>query len=181
MSLTDTDGDGGRGRILLTIWVDADSVPRDIRPLLLRRAASLREYEGVRIEVRFVAVRAPADIPASLLTLAGPGEGAADRSIEEHCAPADIVVTRDIPFAERIVVNGAHAINDRGEVFTSENIAERRSLRDAMASLRAVGIAPPSPKGSRRSAADTKSFADGLERLIVRAVREKKSIVFGEK
>ncbi len=163
-----------RGAPVLTIWVDADSAPRDIRPLLLRRAAAQREYEGVRVDVRFIAARALSDIPDSLLTLVDPGQGAADREIEARCAPSDIVVTRDIPFAERIVAKGGHAINDRGESFSSENIAQRRSIRDAMASLRELGIAPASPKGSHRTAADTKRFADGLERLVLRAAREKK-------
>lgn len=169
--------DSARVSGAITLWVDADSVPRDLRPLLVRRAAARREYEGILVEVRFIAARAPADIPQALLTLVDPGEGAADRAIEERCTVADIVVTRDIPFAERIVASGAHAINDRGDIFTREAVAERRSLRDAMASLREVGIAPPSPRGSRRSSADTKRFADGLERLIVRAVREKRLLL----
>jgi len=168
------EGESSHGGLALTIWVDADSAPRDIRPLLLRRAAARREYEAVRVDVHFVAARAPSDIPDSLLSLVEPGEGAADREIEARCAPSDIVVTRDIPFAERIIAKGGHAINDRGEVFTPENIAQRRSLRDTMASLRELGIAPASPKGSHRDATDTKRFADGLERLVVRAVREKK-------
>ncbi len=170
------EGERSQGSLTLTIWVDADSAPRDIRPLLLRRAVAHREYEGVVVDVRFVAVRAPADIPNSLLTLVDPGEGAADHEIEARSSPSDIVVTRDIPFAERIIAKGGHAINDRGEIFSSENIAQRRSLRDAMASLRELGIAPASPKGSHRDALDTKRFADGLERLVVRAVREKKRL-----
>lgn len=171
-----SEGDNPRGSLVLAIWVDADSVPKDIRPLLLRRATAQRAYEGVRVDVRFVAARALSDIPDSLLTVVEPGKGAADAAIEERLAAADIVVTRDIPFAERVLTKGGLAINDRGETFTRENIAPRRSLRDAMASLRELGIAPASPKGSRRSAADTKRFADGIERLIVRAVREKKRL-----
>jgi len=105
--------------------------------------------------------------------LVEPGEGAADRYIETHAASLDIVVTRDIPMAERLVQRSVYVVNDRGDIFTAENVGERRSIRDAMATLRAAGLAPPSPKGPRRSAAETKRFADALERLIVRAVRAK--------
>jgi hypothetical protein len=44
-----------------------------------------------------------------------------------------------------------------------------------MAELRAVGIAQSSPKGSQRTSAETKRFADALERTIVKAARLKKA------
>jgi len=66
-------------------------------------------------------------------------------------------------------------LNDRGDIFTKETIAERRSIRDAMEALRAGGIAPPSPRANLRTPADAKRFADALERLIVRAVKMKKA------
>lgn len=160
---------------LLTIWVDADSIPKDIRPLLIRRALERREYGGIMVCVQFVAARAPADIPHTVFVRVEPGEGATDHYIEANAAPLDIVVTRDIPFAERLVQRSVYVVNDRGDTFTAENVGERRSIRDAMATLRAAGLAPPSPKGSRRSAAETKRFADALERTIVRAVHEKTS------
>ena len=159
---------------VLTIWVDADSLPRDIRPLLIRRAIARRVYDATEIAVRFVAAVVPPDIPREYLSLVAPGEGAADSFIESAVTPSDIVVTRDIPLAERLVARSAYAINDRGDIFTRENVAERRSLRDAMAALRSSGLAPPSPKGSRRTQTETKRFADALERLIVLAVRSKK-------
>lgn len=159
----------------ITIWVDADSLPKDIQPLLIRRACAQREYEGTRVAVRFVAARPPPDIPEEFLDLVEASEGAADRAIENRCEAGDIVVTRDIPFAERIVARHAYAINDRGKIYTSKNIAERRSIRDAMTSLRESGVAAPSPRRSARSKTDTKQFADGLEKLIVRAAREKQS------
>ena len=162
-----------QGSRMLTIWVDADSIPRDIRPFLIRRALAPRNYEGTRVSVLFVAARAPADIPREFLVLVEPGKGAADRYIETHAASLDIVVTRDIPMAERLIQRSVYVVNDRGDIFTAENVGERRSIRDAMATLRAAGLAPPSPKGPRRSASETKRFADALERLIVRAVRAK--------
>ncbi|MEN6296676.1 MAG: DUF188 domain-containing protein [Rectinema sp.] len=168
------DGQNAHGCHTLTIWADADSLPKDIRPFLIKRAWTRRDYEDIRVLVQFVAARAPADIPREFLVLVEPGEGAADRYIEAHAAPYDIVVTRDIPFAERLVGRSVHAMNDRGDTFTTENIAERRSLRDAMVSLRSAGLAPPSPKNSQRTQTETKHFADALERLVVRAVRGKK-------
>lgn len=147
----------------MTIWVDGDSAPRDIRPILVRRAAT--------IPVLFVSTRRLPDLPPSFLTLVPPGPDAADRYIEENAATGDLIVTRDIPFAERLAEAGKAAINDKGELFTRDKAAERRSLRDAAAELRLLGIAPPSPKGSHRTAKETKQFADGLDRALAALTR----------
>lgn len=142
----------------MTIWVDADSAPRDIRPILVRRGAS--------VPVRFVSARKLPDVPLAFAALVPAGPDAADRYIEEHAALGDLVVTRDIPFAERMTAAGIVALNDRGELFTKENVVERRSLRDAAAELRLLGIASASPKGSHRTPKETKLFADGLDRAL---------------
>ena len=158
----------------ITIWVDADSLPKDIRPMLIRRAMAKRKYDGVTILVRFVASQNLLEIPGDYLILVQPGEGAADLYIETHAEQNDIAITRDIPLAERLLAHSVNPMNDRGDIFTAENISERRSLRDAMAYMRDSGIAPPSPNGNLRKPSDIKSFADGLEKLIVQSVRSKR-------
>lgn len=158
----------------LTIWIDADSLPRDLRPLLARRVLNPRSYDSVQVVLHFVASRPQAGLPEHALTLVPPGPGAVDAWIEAHAQPGDIVMTRDIPLAERLIGLGVLVLNDRGDMFTKENIAERRSIRDAMEALRARGIAPPSPRANLRTPADAKRFADALERLIVRAARARK-------
>lgn len=144
----------------MTIWVDADSVPRDIRPLLARRSSIC--------VVRFIATRRLPDMPPDLVTIVPAGPDSADTFIETSATLGDLVVTRDIPFAERLAERGISVLNDRGELFSKETIAERRSLRDAAAQLRLLGIAPESPKGSRRGARETRLFADGLEKALAR-------------
>ena len=139
--------------------------PRDIRPILLRRGRS--------IPIRFIASRKLSDLPESMLTLVPEGKDSADHFIENNAALGDLVVTRDIIFAERLVESGIAAINDRGELFTKENAAERRSLRDSAAELRFQGLAPASPKGSQRSAKETKRFADGLDRALAALQKQK--------
>ncbi len=142
----------------MTIWVDGDSAPRDIRPILVRRSAA--------IPVRFVSVRKLPDVPASLTVLVPAGADSADHYIEENATLDDLVVTRDIPFAERLANLGIATLSDRGVLYTKENAAERRSLRDATAEMRLLGIVPPQPKGSHRTAKETKQFADGLDRAL---------------
>ncbi len=142
----------------MTIWVDGDSAPRDIRPILVRRSAA--------IPVRFVSVRKLPDVPAALTVLVPAGADSADHYIEENATAEDLVVTRDIPFAERLANLGIATLSDRGVLYTKENASERRSLRDATAEMRLLGIMPPQPKGSHRTAKETKQFADGLDKAL---------------
>ena len=151
----------------MTIWIDGDSVPRDIRQLLVRRAANSAAGPGA-LSLVFVSSVRLSDIPEEILRLVEPGADAADKSIESGAEPGDLVVTRDIPFAERLAARGVAVMNDKGDFFTKDSVAERRSLRDAAAELRLLGMAPPSPRGSQRTPRDTKRFADTLDRTLSR-------------
>lgn len=161
----------------MTIWVDGDSVPRDIRQILVRRAANSGTSSGSAsgsdpaqdaLALFFVSTVKLSDIPADILHRVEPGTDAADRSIEGRALPGDLVITRDILFAERLAVRDIAVMNDRGDLFTKDTVAERRSLRDVAAELRLLGMAPPSPRGSRRTPRETKRFADALDRTLSR-------------
>lgn len=156
----------------MTIWADGDSIPRDVRRILLQRKELNQESNGSPLcRLCFITtVRLP-DVPLKLITKVSPGPDAADTFIEENAMPGDVVITRDIPFMERLAEKGILALNDRGELITRENCAERRSLRDASLALRNQGLLPELPKGSQRTAADTKRFADSLDRLLTRLLK----------
>jgi uncharacterized protein YaiI (UPF0178 family) len=149
----------------VTIWVDGDSIPRDLRALLLKRHGK-ELSPGETMELRFVSGRNLPDIPPALIIGVEPGPDAADEAILSAALPGDLVVTRDIPFASHAVSKGLACINDRGDVFSESTVAERRSLRDAAAELRLLGIAPASPRGNSRTARDVKRFADALDRTL---------------
>lgn len=152
----------------VTIWIDGDSLPRDIRALILRRQGK-RSPSGMGVfDVRFVGTRILPDIPIDRWTGVAPGQDAVDLYIEAQAQPGDLVVTRDIPFAERILAKGVDCVNDRGEQFHPRTIAERRSLRDAAAELRLLGLAPQPGKAGSRKETDKKRFANGLDKILSR-------------
>lgn len=162
----------------MTIWADGDSLQADVRRLICRRARA--EADAARVsgrEPRFAAVFAAARMPSLEL---GPGveaaqaearEGGADDLIASRAAAGDLAVTRDLPLAERLAELGLRVLNDRGEVFTAENARERRSLRDRALELRALGLAPPSPRQASWGPREFKAFADALDRELARACR----------
>jgi len=144
----------------MRIWIDADSCPRQVREIVAR--ASQRKG----IAAIFVANRAIPVTPAETVHLitVGPGEGSADDYIYGHSEATDLVVTRDIPLAARLIERDMRVLNDRGDLYTRENIRERLSVRDFMHELRANGLVPEKTKhfGQR----EIKRFADAFDREL---------------
>jgi uncharacterized protein YaiI (UPF0178 family) len=147
------------------IFVDADSCPRPAREAVLR--AALRRG----IPAVFAANRPIPGIEGEGITmeLCPPGEGSADNRIAALARPGDLVLTRDIPLASRLVEAGAAVLDDRGRVYTRENIRERLSLRDFMVGLAQRGLAPERIAAYGRR--ELKSFTDSFDRLLSRLSR----------
>jgi hypothetical protein len=146
------------------VFVDGDSCPAPVRDVLERSA----DNRGVT--VTFFANRVlPAVRPNRMVIVEG---GEVDDEIVAGIREADadetiLVVTRDIPLAERVLKSGAAAINDRGEAFNLSTIAHRRSIRDASAEIRAAGLETMSTR-SNYGKRELKAFADTLDRVLTR-------------
>ena len=127
----------------MTIFVDADAFPRLARDILLRASQRLS------VPVTFVANRF-VQLPASnLLTciIAPEGPDQADDRIVELANKGDLVITADVPLANRVVTKGALALDPRGVLYTTDNIKERLATRDLMANLRDSGLVTGGPAG----------------------------------
>jgi uncharacterized protein YaiI (UPF0178 family) len=152
----------------MKIFVDADSCPKPARLLILRAAARMS------LTAVFAANRPIPGIAGSgaVMEVCPAGEGAADDRIAELARPGDLVVTRDIPLASRLVETAIPVIDDRGQVYTRENIREKLSLRDFKVGLAdsGLGMARTASYGKR----ELKNFADALDRLLVRLIRDEK-------
>jgi uncharacterized protein YaiI (UPF0178 family) len=142
------------------ILVDADSCPRPARELVLRSSAR------TGIKALFVANRPIPGITGenALMEICPAGEGAADDRIVELARPGDLVLTRDIPLAERLVEKDVGVLDDRGRTYSKENIRELRSLRDFMVGLaeNSLGMERTAGYGKR----ELKAFADSFDREI---------------
>lgn len=146
------------------VIVDADSCPREVRDILNRWA------DRGRCTVLFLAGRALSDIPAGRFDLIA--SHSVDEEIIARLTETDerhrsrtVVVTRDIPLAERCLPFGATVMNDRGDTFSPETIRERRSLRDRNAEIRAAGLEEIS-RGRTFSHKEVKRFSDALDRAL---------------
>ena len=94
---------------------------------------------------------------------------AADDWIAERCGNGDIVITSDIPLADRCIKAGATALNHNGKAFTPNSIGITLATRDLMAHLREVGeITSGSPAFNRQ---DRSRFLQALENAIQSLIR----------
>jgi uncharacterized protein YaiI (UPF0178 family) len=146
----------------MKILVDADSCPKDARELTLRTA----ERRG--IQAVFAANRPIPGIDGKHVTMeiCPPGENSADDRIVTLAQAGDLAVTRDLALAKRLLEKDVVVVDDRGRVFTRDNINELLSLRDFVVGLAENGL------GVERTASygkkERKAFADSLDRQLTK-------------
>ncbi len=150
----------------MKIWVDADACPAVIKEILFKAA------ERKQVEMILVAnkqIRIPSSRFIKFLKVTA-GFDVADNEIVKRLETSDLVITADIPLAAEVIAKGGHAINPRGELYTTDNIRERLSMRDFMDGLRATGVETGGPAPLGRG--DRQSFANQLDRFLTRHVKK---------
>lgn len=145
----------------MTLWMDADAAPRDVKEVVFRAAK--------RVELRTVLVAnqrmsTPLNNPHVTAVVVPGGPDVADRYIVEHASEGDLAVTADIPLAADLVEKGLIVLDPRGDRYSEENVRERLSVRDFMASLRDAGVETGGPKPY--GPADKRAFANALDRTL---------------
>ncbi len=131
------------------VFVDADGCP--VKEEVYRVAARHRVPVTLVSNSR---MRVP---PFEWITLVVVRSGfdVADDWIASHAGQGDVVVTSDIPLADRCLKKGAKALTPKGNAFTLESIGEAMAGRELLAFLRETGTvtggpAPFSPKDRSR-------------------------------
>ena len=97
------------------------------------------------------------------------GPDVADDWIAERAGPGDVVITADIPLADRCLKAGAQALKSNGQAFTADSIGSALAGRMVGEHLRSMGVATsgPPPFGPR----DRSNFLQALDQAVVRARR----------
>jgi len=95
------------------------------------------------------------------------GPDLADDWIAERAATGDIVITADIPLADRCLKAGAQALKSNGQAFSPDSIGSALASRMVGEHLRSMGVATsgPPPFGP----ADRSRFLQALDTAVVRA------------
>ena len=146
----------------MQIWVDADACPKAIKDILYRVA------ERTTITTTLVAnqyLQTPPSRYIKLLQVKS-GYDVADNEIVKRLSEGDLVITADIPLAALVVEKGGHALNPRGELYTTANIKERLAMRNLMEELRDNGFDIGGPTTFNQG--DRQIFAAALDTFIAK-------------
>ena len=146
----------------MQIFVDADAFPGVIGELLFRAV------ERVRVPLVMVSNqyrKVPQSGYISSITVSA-GIDVADDHIVEMVQPGDLVITADIPLADRVVGKGGYALDPRGELYTEKNIKQKLAMRNLMDILRNGGMITGGPSSFGKK--DIQAFANQLDRFLTR-------------
>ena len=146
----------------MQLWVDADACPVVIKEILFRAAERT-------CSLLTLVANQPIRVPSSqyIKTIQVPaGFDVADNEIVRRLEAGDLVITADIPLAAEVIEKGGHALNPRGELYTTENIKARLNMRDFMDTLRSSGINTGGPPAISQS--DRQAFANNLDRFLAK-------------
>ncbi len=117
----------------MPIYVDADACP--VKEEVYRVA---RRHEVKVYVVANAIMRVPDEELIELVTVRA-GFDAADDWIVEQVGPGDVVVTSDIPLADRCLRKSARVLGPKGQAFTEDSIGEAMATRALMDMLRQSG------------------------------------------
>ncbi len=147
----------------ITIFIDADACP--VKDETYKVAARY----GLKT---FVVSNSFMQIPASPLierVIVDAGPDIADDWIAERAARGDIVITNDIPLADRVLKSGAAAIKPNGQPFTADSIGSALAQRSIMEHIRSTGEITGGPRPFDR--ADRSRFLQALDTAIQKSRR----------
>lgn len=146
----------------MKIWVDADACPVVIKEILFKAA------ERTQTEMSLVAnhsMRIPTSRYINFIQVSS-GFDVADNEIVKRLNAGDLVITADIPLAAEVIDNKAHALNPRGELYSTENIKAQLTMRDFMDTLRSSGVDTGGPAPINQN--DRQTFANQLDKFLTR-------------
>ena len=149
---------------MTTLYIDADACP----------VKAEAERVATRLRVPMVLVcnggLRPSPNPLVSLMIVAEGPDVADQWIAAHCGPGDVVVTSDLPLADRCIKAGAQVLQHNGEVLSQANIGPRLATRDLMQDIRSANPFHQGG-GAAFSKADRSYFLQSLDRVMAAALR----------
>src|SRR5437899_2789355 len=146
-----------------SIYVDADACP--VKAEVYRVA----ERYGLKV---YVVSNSYLGVPRSPLierVVVSDSFDAADDWIAERAGPGDIVITADIPLADRSLKAGAAATGNPGVPFTAASIGMAMANRELLSNLRAMGEVTGGPKPM--TPRDRSRFLSALDEAVQKARR----------
>lgn len=146
----------------MRVFVDGDAFPNLLKPILLRAIERL-SLETFVISNKKITIGKSKHVTYQIVEL---GADEADHHIVEMVDTGDLVITADIPLADRVISKNAHAIDHRGELYSVDNIKQYLAMRNLMAEIRDSGemTRGPAPFGQK----DAHGFANQFNAFLTK-------------
>jgi len=134
---------------VLDIYIDADACPVKDEVYRVARRWNLKVFVVCNSHLNV-----PKDESIQLVQVDTRDFNAADDWIAERVQADDIVITRDIPLADRCIKKGARVLGPTGRLLDEDSIGSAVATRDLMDQLRGMGAItgggpPPMEKKDR--------------------------------
>ena len=150
----------------MRIFIDADACP--VKDEVYKVGARYGLTTTV-VSNSFIAIP-PSKLIERMIVDAGPD--VADDWIAERCEPGDIVITNDIPLADRVIKAEGAAIAPNGRPFSADSIGAALAQRSIMEHIRSMGEMTGGPKPF--AAADRSRFLQALDEAVNREKRRRR-------
>ncbi|HPQ45130.1 MAG TPA: YaiI/YqxD family protein [Syntrophales bacterium] len=146
----------------MTLYIDGDAFPNQLKPVVFRAIKRLSIPT-------FVISNKPVTIGKSkhiAYIIVGPGTDETDDRIVEMVEAGDLIITADIPLADRVITKKAYAIDHRGKLFSVDNIKHHLAMRNLMQEIRDSGENTKGAAPFNRK--DVYEFANQLNRFLTK-------------
>jgi uncharacterized protein YaiI (UPF0178 family) len=144
------------------IFVDGDAFPNLLKAILFRQIERLK-IETLVFSNKHITI-GKSDLIKYIIVEQGADE--ADNQIVEAIEEGDLVITADIPLADRTISKKAHAIDHRGELYSVDNIKQYLAMRNLMEKIRESGEMTKGPKPFDQK--DAHQFANQLHKFLTK-------------
>lgn len=146
----------------MNLYIDGDAFPNLLKPVIFRAIERLavktfvisnkRINIGESIHITYIIVDFGAD--------------EADHRLVEMINEGDLLITGDIPLADRVIIKKAHAIDHRGKLFSFDNIKRYLEMRNLMQAIRDSGEITKGPEPINKK--DVREFAAQLNQFLTK-------------
>jgi len=144
----------------MKLFIDGDAFPNLLKPIVLR-AIEKQEIDTIVIANKKIDIGKSNHIKYIIVDK---GADEADNKIVEMLDKSDLVITADIPLADRTITKNAHAIDHRGSMYTKDNIKQFLAMRNLMQEIRDSGEITKGP--APFSQKDAQQFANSLNAFL---------------
>lgn len=144
----------------MTLYIDGDAFPNLLKPIV-HKAIEKRKIKTYVVANKKIHIDNSNHIEYLIVESK---ENEADDKIVAMLLENDLVITADIPLANRCLEKNAFAIDHRGTAYTQDNIKHYLAMRNLMQEIRDSGELTKGPAAF--TVKDAQKFANALNNFL---------------